>query len=142
VYLTIRGIGKCGSDSAVGKSVALENMAEMLRSVVDRILQSKVDVVIVLKERTVKDGCISESEGDYVSIKRAAGIMNLSATKIRREILAGRLAASNVGSRGRPLYRILKSDLLKWVQADRGIARPQIRRLYRRKVRSRFFGEI
>jgi hypothetical protein len=122
----------------VGNSVTLEGMAEMLRSVLDQILQSKVDVTIAIKERTANGGPTSHSEREYVSIQ--AGCLHRG--------LVGHEGSPRSAGRptGREQCRIARATSVSDSQIrpgqDRGTARPQIRRLYRRKVRSRFFGEI
>ena len=56
----------------------------------------------------------------YFSIDQAAVVAGLSATKIRREVKAGRLAASDVGTPAHPHYRIAKSDLQAWMEGNKG----------------------
>jgi excisionase family DNA binding protein len=50
-------------------------------------------------------------EPDYLSIQQVAARASLSPTKVRREVIAGRLPAANKGSKRRPLYRIAKDEL-------------------------------
>ena len=61
-----------------------------------------------------------DQAGDVLTIRQAAAFCALSPTKIRREIKSSRLPASNAGSDARPLYRILKSDLLVWLERKKG----------------------
>ena len=85
----------------------------------------------------------SEPASEYLSIKQAATVTGLSPTKIRREIKAGRLAASDTGTPAHPHYRIFKSDLQTWMERNRGGSNfpPRIP-TQRRKVQSRYFGEM
>lgn len=59
-------------------------------------------------------------EAKYLSIKRAARRVGVSDDLIRRAVQAGRLPASNLGSGGRPLYRISTSDLDEWMEKNKG----------------------
>jgi excisionase family DNA binding protein len=86
----------------------------------------------------------SEDEpSEYLSIQQAATFACLSATKIRREVKAGRLPASDVGTPAHPHYRIARADLQAWMETNRGgtNAPPRPQRI-KRKVRSRHFGDI
>lgn len=78
-----------------------------------------------------------------LSIQQAAEAASLSPTKIRREIKSGRLPASNAGSSLRPLYRIQRSDLLAWLEENKkgGIDVPPKPLVFKRKIKSRYFGE-
>ncbi|OAI54976.1 hypothetical protein AYO44_13890 [Planctomycetaceae bacterium SCGC AG-212-F19] len=60
------------------------------------------------------------ADAEFISIKQAAGVAGLSATKIRREIKAGRLPASDVGTPRRSHYRIRKTDLQIWLETNKG----------------------
>ncbi len=83
------------------------------------------------------------STSDCLSIEQAAKVVTLSPTKIRREIIAGRLQAANAGSSLRPLYRIQKTDLLAWLEKKKGgIELPPSTALVKRRIRSRHFGDI
>ena len=57
---------------------------------------------------------------DYSSIKQAAKITGLSDSHIRREVVAGRLPASNIGSASHPIYRIALKDLHEWMSNKKG----------------------
>jgi excisionase family DNA binding protein len=59
-----------------------------------------------------------EQAPDYLSIPQAAAHANLSPSKIRREIKAGRLPAANKSSKRRPLYRIAKTELDDWMRQE------------------------
>jgi len=58
--------------------------------------------------------------GSPLSIKQAAHSVNLSQTHIRRAIAGGRLTASNLGSAARPLWRVQRGDLVRWMEANQG----------------------
>jgi excisionase family DNA binding protein len=80
---------------------------------------------------------------DVLTIKQAARFTTLSPTKIRREIKASRLPASNAGSDARPLYRIQKSDLLAWLEKKKcGMLLPPSAPVFKRRIRSRHFGDL
>jgi excisionase family DNA binding protein len=80
---------------------------------------------------------------EYLSIKEASALSAISRTKLYREIRAGRLPASNVGSSRHPHYRIARADLAQWLEKQKGGDRspPEVP-IHRRKIKSRFFGEI
>jgi excisionase family DNA binding protein len=59
-------------------------------------------------------------DGSPLSIKQAAKAVNLSETHLRRAIARGELAASDVGSEGRRLWRILPTDLSRWLERKKG----------------------
>src|SRR5262245_9250512 len=89
------------------------------------------------------DRSLSLVDPEYLSIKQAATVADLSATKIRREIKAGRLPASDIGTPAHPHYRIARTDLQSWMEKNKGSGNspPQPVRT-KRKIRSRYFGEI
>lgn len=60
----------------------------------------------------------------YLSIKRTAQITALSDSRIRQAVTCGELAASNVGTTRRPIYRIAKTDLSAWLESRKGNSRP------------------
>lgn len=62
----------------------------------------------------------SGADAEYLSIRQAASLAGLSATKIRREIKAGRLLASDIGTARRSHYRIRKTDLQSWMETNKG----------------------
>jgi excisionase family DNA binding protein len=107
----------------------VEDLAGHLRAL-DRKLAQTLD------DRT-------DTPEEYLSIKRAAALAGLSPTKIRREIKAGRLLASNAGTPLRPLYRIQRTDLEHWLENKKGgnDVPPEVR-VHKRKFKSRYFGEI
>src|SRR4051794_4285604 len=83
------------------------------------------------------------STNECLSINQAAKVVTLSPTKIRREIVAGRLPAANTGSSLRPLYRIQKVDLLAWLEKKKGgIQLPPATPVFKRGIKSRHFGQI
>ena len=49
---------------------------------------------------------------EFYSIKQAAKVVGVSTDHIRRAVVGGVLAASNVGTMARPTYRIARIDLL------------------------------
>jgi excisionase family DNA binding protein len=82
-------------------------------------------------------------DADVLTIKQAARFTTLSPTKIRREIKASRLPASNAGSDLRPLYRIQKLDLLAWLERKKGgMQLPPATLVVKRRIRSRHFDDI
>src|SRR5271168_992168 len=61
---------------------------------------------------------------EFYSIKQAAEVLGVSADHIRRAVVGGVLAASNVGTMSRPTYRIARTDLLAWVERGKAGAVP------------------
>jgi hypothetical protein len=85
----------------------------------------------------------SEQAPDVLTIRQAAAFSALSPTKIRREIKSSRLPAANAGSSLRPLYRILKTDLLAWLEKKKGGTQlPPSTPAFKRRIRSRHFGDL
>jgi excisionase family DNA binding protein len=87
--------------------------------------------------------CQCQGHAEFLSIQQAAALTGLSATKIRREVKAGRLPASDAGTPAHPHYRIRKADLNAWLESSRGgrSVPPRVP-IVRRKVKSRYFGEM
>ena len=65
---------------------------------------------------------------EFYSIKQAAKVVGVSADHIRRAVVGGVLAASNVGTMARPTYRIARSALLAWVEMGKAGAMAPARR--------------
>jgi excisionase family DNA binding protein len=84
-----------------------------------------------------------QGQAEYVSIQQAATLTGLSATKIRREVKAGRLPASDAGTPAHPHYRIRKADLNTWLESNRGgrSVPPRVP-IVRQKIKSRYFCEM
>jgi len=93
--------------------------------------------------RLAIDRSLSLVDPEYLSINQAAAVAGLSATTIRREIKAGRLPASDIGTPAHPHYRIAKADLQLWMEKNRGGNNipPQPQRM-KRKVQSRYFSQM
>jgi excisionase family DNA binding protein len=53
---------------------------------------------------------------EFYSIRQAARVIGVSPDHIRRAVTGGMLAVSNVGTMGRPMYRIARADLLAWME--------------------------
>jgi excisionase family DNA binding protein len=86
---------------------------------------------------------LDSAQSEYLSIKDAAKVAGLSPTKIRREVKAGRLLASDTGTASHPHYRIARSDLQAWMEKNKGgTEAPPRNPVFKRKIKSRFFGEI
>jgi excisionase family DNA binding protein len=62
----------------------------------------------------------NSAPSEYLSIKDAAKVVGLSQTKIRREVNAGRLSASDTGTAAHPHYRIARADLQAWMEKNKG----------------------
>jgi excisionase family DNA binding protein len=89
------------------------------------------------------DQKLNSAPNEYLSIKDAAVVAGLSPTKVRREIKAGRLPASDTGTDRHPHYRIARSDLQAWMEKNKGGTKaPPRNPVFKRKIKSRFFGEI
>jgi excisionase family DNA binding protein len=65
---------------------------------------------------------------EFYSIKQAAKVVGVSADHIRRAVVGGVLAASNVGTMSRPTYRIARAALLAWVEMGKTGAIPHASR--------------
>lgn len=59
---------------------------------------------------------IDGAQVEFLSVRRAALATDLSPKRIRQAIRAHELPAVNKGGRRRPLYRIAKADLVRWMQ--------------------------
>jgi excisionase family DNA binding protein len=59
------------------------------------------------------------------SINEVAKLIGLSPSLVRRLVVGGVIPCSNVGTRGRPTYRIHKNDLEGWLQKTKGGAVPR-----------------
>jgi len=57
---------------------------------------------------------------EWLSVAQAAQVTGLSATTIRRAIGGRDLAASNMGSDQRPLWRIGRQELAEWMSKQKG----------------------
>jgi excisionase family DNA binding protein len=53
---------------------------------------------------------------EWYSIKEAAQVVGLSASYVRRAVVAGHLPVSNMGSMQMPLYRLYRDDLMAWMR--------------------------
>jgi excisionase family DNA binding protein len=62
----------------------------------------------------------NQTDAPAYSISQAAEIVNLSDSHIRRVIYKRELPAANVGSTARPLWRIMRSDLIAWMESKKG----------------------
>ena len=56
---------------------------------------------------------------EWLSIKQAAHVTGHSQAHVRRAVSVGRLAASNVGRQGHPVWRISRADLTTWMEENR-----------------------
>jgi excisionase family DNA binding protein len=56
---------------------------------------------------------------EYYSIKQAARVVGVSCDHIRRAVVGGMLACSNVGTMSRATYRISRVDLLAWLERQK-----------------------
>jgi excisionase family DNA binding protein len=81
--------------------------------------QQTVDLLKMLLAKVDALQAVSQLP-EFYSIKRAAKVVDVSGDHIRRAVVGGVLAASNVGTMARPTYRIARTDLLAWV--DKGKA--------------------
>jgi excisionase family DNA binding protein len=70
---------------------------------------------------------------EYLSIRQAASVTGLSETRIREAVVRGEMAASNIGSDLRQVYRIARADLDKWLEVRKhggpSLARAELRAL-------------
>jgi excisionase family DNA binding protein len=57
---------------------------------------------------------------EWLAIKDAAAVTGLSEPHIRRAVRSGDLPAANVGTQGRPVWRIARTDLEKWMHRRMG----------------------
>ena len=56
---------------------------------------------------------------EFYSIRQAAAVVGVSPDHIRRAVVSGTLPCANVGTAGRPTYRIARADLLAWVEKQK-----------------------
>lgn len=111
------------------------------------LLRSVATIVVRLEVVAAKLfailGRLPAQASEWLSIREAAKSAALSPTKIRREIKAGHLPASNAGSSSRPLYRIQKSDLHSWLDKRKGGTEvpPEVR-ITKRRIKSRYFPDM
>jgi excisionase family DNA binding protein len=63
---------------------------------------------------------LAEQRPEYLSIKRAALLTDLSYDHIRRAVESGELPASNKGNGQKWVWRIARADLDRWMQKDQG----------------------
>jgi excisionase family DNA binding protein len=88
--------------------------------------QSKIDYLCDLSriERKLDTALQKQPEesiaAEYVSIKQAAMITELSSSHIRRAVRSGELPASNAGTRSHPVWRIARTDLDGWMEKKKG----------------------
>jgi excisionase family DNA binding protein len=61
---------------------------------------------------------------EFLSIKDVAEVTGLSEVHVRRAVTGGTLACANVGTHGRPLYRISRRDLNEWFDKRKSGACP------------------
>lgn len=90
------------------------------------------------------EGQCTADPQNWLTVKQAAISSGSSYTSILRAIKAGRLKASCLNPDAlRPTYRIKPQDLEAWLETNGGAtgAPPQMPKV-RRKVRSRYFGEM
>jgi hypothetical protein len=66
-----------------------------------------------------------DADGHPLSIKQASKAVNLSESHLRRAIARAELCASNVGTVARPLWRIIRADLYRWLESKKG-GHPQV----------------
>jgi excisionase family DNA binding protein len=75
---------------------------------------------------------------EYLSVKQAARVTGLSECRIREALNRHELAASNIGSDLRPVYRIARADLDKWLEVRRSggpsFARAELRALVEKQL--------
>jgi excisionase family DNA binding protein len=73
----------------------------------------------------------NENAREWLSIRQAARLTGLSETRIREAVSRGEMAASNIASPARPLYRIARADLDKWLESRKSggpsLARAELR---------------
>jgi excisionase family DNA binding protein len=83
-------------------------------------------------------------QSEWLSVKQAAAVAGLSETTIRRAVRSGTLKAFNpTGSARRPTWRIRREDLVAFMEQNRAEGQaPSPPVLLRRRVKSRYFGEM
>jgi excisionase family DNA binding protein len=64
----------------------------------------------------------------YYSIQQAAVYTSLSEDHVRRAVVGGTLPAANLGTAGRPLYRIAVKDIDRWWEERKSGPKPPPRR--------------
>ena len=64
----------------------------------------------------------------WLSIDQAARLSSLSKDHIRRAIVGGTLVSSNVGTPDRPLYRVSRENVAKWMREREAGPKPPLRK--------------
>jgi excisionase family DNA binding protein len=106
----------------------------------DRLDERLDKIETLLRQRIAKDD--GSGDAEFLSIKQAATLASLSSTKIRREIKAGRLPASDVGTPAHPHYRIARLDLQAWMEMNRGGNVPPSVPIFMPTANNRHFPEL
>lgn len=86
-------------------------------------------------------GLVADTKAEWVPVKRAAEIMGCHSNTLRRAIASGFLAASNIGSEERPVYRLHRKDIKAWMDGMRSTAKPLASKDQRDALVERFFGK-
>jgi len=115
------------------------------RACLEQLVEIRAEVADLRRLIEAKPSVASSADPprEYLSIKEAAALSGLSGTTIRRAVQAGRLPASDTGTPHHPHYRISKANFAAWMEKNKGgrVPPPKVQ-VHKRKLKSRFFGEI
>jgi hypothetical protein len=77
------------------------------------VIEERIDQALKMIET------LQASAAEWLSIKHAAILGDLSQTHLRRAIRSGALPASNAGTPSRPIWRIARIDLAAWMERNK-----------------------
>ncbi len=97
-------------DSLAGLASISDNMARVLKAL-ERLEQN-----------------VDQQRQEYLSISQAAAVCGVSGDHVRRAVVGGTLPCSNLGTPDRPLYRISRENIGKWMKEREAGPKPPPRR--------------
>ena len=89
-------------------------------------IESLYSLVQALHERL--DRVPGQVAPEWLSIEQAAALTSLSKDHVRRAIVGGTLVSSNVGTPDRPLYRVSRENIGKWMKEREAGPKPPLRK--------------
>jgi len=84
-----------------------------------------VDIIQRLERIEVALSELSRPQAEYLSIRRAAEMAELSYDHVRRAVESGELAAVDKGNGKKRIFRIARSDFDRWMRDGRAILPPR-----------------
>jgi excisionase family DNA binding protein len=86
-------------------------------------------------------GLVADAKAEWLPVKGAAEITACHSNTVRRAIASGLLAASNIGSQERPVYRLHRKDIKAWMDGMKSQVRQVASKDQRDARVERFFGK-